>query len=165
MAMLIIGGFIGITSRLGQWEGMQLKAGWWDSLTATPMSIYFSALAAYLLWLAVHYGVRHLAARSLTRAADRLNQKLGIRGSLKAAFLINTKPWRSIFSRHPAGWSRRNRRRIQQALEDADRYVQDLNDRFTNPSGNPPLELAAANPDTQYMAEPFPEGAKAGTTK
>ena len=164
MAVLIVGGFIGITSRLGQWEGMQLKAGWWDSLTATTMSMYFSALAAYLLWLAVHYGVRHLAARSLTRAADRLSQKLGIRGSLKAAFLLNTKPWRSIFSRHPAGWSRRNRRRIQQALEDADRYVQDLNDRFTNPSGNPPLELAAANPDAQYMAEPFPEAAKAGTT-
>jgi hypothetical protein len=164
MAVLLIGGFIGITSRLGHWEGMQLKAGWWDSLTATPMSMYFSALAAYLLWLAVHYGVRHLAARSLTRAADRLGQKLGIRGSLKAAFLLNTKPWRSIFSRHPAGWSWRNRRRIQQALEDADRYVQDLNDRFTNPSGNTPLELAAADPDTQHMAESFPEAAKAGTT-
>jgi len=142
-AVLIIGGFIAITTRLGQWDGLQLQAAWWDSITATPMSMYFSALAAYLAWLVVHYGVRHLAAKSLLRAADRLGQSMGIRGSLRQAFLINTKPWRSIFSHHPAGWGRRNRRRIQQALEDADRYVQDLNDSFTNPSGTPPQEIAA----------------------
>jgi len=162
-AVLIIAGFFFITSRLGQWEGMQLKAGWWDSLTAAPMNMYFGALAAYLIWLAVHYGVRRLAAKTLMRAADRLAQKLGIRGSLREAFLANTKPWRSIFSRNPAGWGRRNRRRIQQALEDADRYVQDLNDRFTNPSGNPPLELADAEPGETVVEPPVaPETAKAG---
>ncbi len=155
-AVLIIAGFIAITSRLGQWEGLQLKAGWWDSLTATPMSLYFSALAAYLIWLAVHFGVRHLAAKSLMRAADRLGQKLGIRGSLRQAFRANIRPWRSIFSRRPVGWNRWNRRRIQKALEDADRYVQDLNDRFTDPSGNPPLELQAAEPFSEA------ETAKAG---
>jgi hypothetical protein len=120
---------------------MQLKAGWWDTLTATPMSVYIGALAAYLIWLVLHFGVRRLTAKTLLRKADRIARKLGIRGSLREAFLANTKPWRSIFSRRPAGWTRRSRRRIQQALEDADRYVQDLNDRFTDPSGNPPPEL------------------------
>jgi len=28
-----------------------------------------------------------------------------------------------------------------QVLEDADRYVQDLNDRFTNPSGRPAVQI------------------------
>ena len=143
-ALLIVGGFVGITNRLGQWEGLHFKAAWWESLTATPMSIYFTALAAFLLWLVVHYGVRRLAAKTLLRKADREGQSLGIRGSLREAFQLNTRPWRSIFSRQPAGWGRRSRRRIQQALEDADRYVQDLNDRFTDPSGAPPPELAAA---------------------
>ena len=167
IALLIIGGFIAITMQLGQWEGMHLKAGWWDTLTATPMSIYLPALAAYLLWLAIHYGVRHLAAKTLMRAADRLGQSLGIRGSLRTAFRANTKPWRSIFSRRPVGWNRRSRRRIQQALEDADRYVQDLNDRFTNPSGNPPLELATATPDALHQAEPYPvaDAAKASSAE
>ncbi len=142
-ALLIAGAFVGITNRLGQWDGLQFNAGWWERLTATPMSIYFTALGAYLLWLVVHYGVRHLAAKSLLRAADRKGQSLGLRGSLREAFRANTRPWRSIFSRKPAGWGRRSRRRIQQALEDADRYVQDLNDRFTDPSGNPPAELTA----------------------
>jgi hypothetical protein len=152
-ALLILGGFIGITSKLGQWDGIQLKAAWWDSLTATPMSIYLSALAAYLGWLLVHYGVRRLAAKSLLRKAQRLGHQLGIRGSLREAFRLNTKPWRSIFSRNPAGWGRRNRRRIQHALEDADRYVQDLNDRFTNPSGNPTLEMAAEQDNGEPLAD------------
>jgi len=143
-AVLLLAAFFGLTIQLGQWDGLQLKAAWWDRLSATPMSLYFTALAAYLVWLAVHYGVRHLAAKSLAGKADRLGEKLGLRGSLGAAFRLNTKPWRSIFSRRPVGWTRRSRRRIQQALEDADRYVQDLNDRFTNPSGNPPAELRNA---------------------
>ena len=143
-AFVIIAAFFGITIQLGQWEGMQLKAGWWEWLSATPVRLYFAALGAYLIWLLVHFGMRHLAASSLSGFADRLNQKLGIRGSLKQAFRLNTKPWRSIFSRHPAGWTRRSLRQIQKTLEDADRYVQDLNDRFTNPSGSAPLELSAA---------------------
>ena len=155
-AVLIIGGFVAITNRLGQWEGLRFKAAWWDSLTATPMSIYFTALGAFLLWLAVHYGVRHLAAKTLLRKADREGQALGIRGSLRAAFQLNARPWRSIFSHHPAGWGRRSRRRIQQALEDADRYVQDLNDRFTDPSGTPPAELSTPGPGVREASRPEP---------
>ena len=163
-ALLIIGAFIGITTRLGQWNGLRLQAEWWNSLTATPMNIYFTALVAYLLWLVVHFGVRHLAAKSLLGRAERLGRQLNIRGSLSAAFRINTKPWRSIFSRHPVGWSRRSRRRIQQVLEDADRYVQELNDRFANPSGNPPLDLTAAQIDERVEAEALtaPAAAQAG---
>ena len=154
-AVLLIGAFFGITIQLGHWQGMQLNAGWWDTLTATPMSMYFSALVAYLLWLAVHYGVRGIAAKSLIGATERLGQKLGIRGSLSNAFLANTKPWHSIFSRNPVGWGRRNRRRIQQVLEDADRYVQDLNDRFTNPSGNPSLETGTQPAEPILESESF----------
>jgi hypothetical protein len=62
------------------------------------------------------------------------------------------------------GWSRRSRRRIQQVLEDADRYVQELNDRFANPSGNPPLDLNAAQIDERVEAEALtaPAAAQAG---
>lgn len=153
-ALLLIGAFLGITGRMGHWEGMRLTADWWQALTATPMRIYFGALGAYLVWLILHYGIRGLAAKSLRGSAERLGRQMGIRGSLAAAFRLNTKPWRSIFSRNPVGWTRRNRRRSQQVIEDADRYVQDLNDRFTNPSGNPPLELAAAQLDDLEDREP-----------
>ncbi len=143
-ATLLIGAFFVITIQLGQWQGLQLRAAWWDRVSATPMSLYLTALGLYLAWLAVHYGVRRLAAKSLVGATERLGQRLGIRGSLADAFLANTRPWRSIFSRSPAGWGRRARRRIQKVLEDADRYVQDLNDRFTDPSGGPAIESPAS---------------------
>jgi hypothetical protein len=65
--------------------------------------------------------------------------------------MLNTKPWRSIFSRTPAGWTRRNRRRIEGILDDADRYVQELNDRFTNPSGDSLAEPAAALRDQGHQ--------------
>jgi hypothetical protein len=101
-------------------------------------------------------------------AADRRGRELGIRGSLGAAFRLNTKPWRSIFSRNPTGWNRRSRRRILQVLEDADRYVQDLNDRFTNPSGTPPLEATGgqvvASLEDSAEELPTPAAARAGGT-
>ena len=62
--------------------------------------------------------------------------------------------WRSIFSRRPVGWTRRSRRRIQQALEDADRYVQDLNDRFTNPSGENLAEVQQAPAAAEKKTHP-----------
>ncbi|MCB1723630.1 MAG: dynamin family protein [Gammaproteobacteria bacterium] len=163
-AGLLIALFLGVTNQLGQWDGMQLKAAWWDYISATPMRLYFAALGAYVVWLLVHFGVRKLAATSLMSAAERVGQQLGIRGSLKEAFRINTRPWHSIFSRHPVGWSRRSRRHAQKVLEDADRYVQDLNDRFTNPSGNTPVEFTAA-PLDEYDRDSIdaPAPARAGT--
>jgi GTPase SAR1 family protein len=136
VAGLLIAAFFGITINAGQWQGLSLNAGWWNAISAEPMRLYFAALGAYLVWLGLHFGVRKLTAKTLLRAADREGAEKGIRGSLRDAFLVNTRAWRSIFHRHPVGWSRRSRRSIQKVLEDADRYVQDLNDGFTNPSGN-----------------------------
>jgi len=143
VAAAIVAAFLGITIELGQWQGVQLNAGWWTALTAEPMRLYFAALALYLVWLGLHFGIRNLAAKSLLRAADREGHEKGIRGSLRRAFIANTRFWRSIFRQRPAGWTRRSRRSIQKALEDADRYVQDLNDRFTDPSGSVPLVVDA----------------------
>lgn len=138
LAAILIAAFFGITMQLGQWDGATLKVGWWDALTASPMRIYFAALGAYLVWLLLHYGVRRVAAGSLADHARRRGEELGIRGDLAGAFRANTRFWHSIFSRKPAGWTRRSRKRVQHALDAADHYVQNLNDRFTNPSGDTP---------------------------
>lgn len=140
-AVGLVAAFFGITTQLGQWQGLSLTADWWTWLSAEPFRLYFAALGLYILWLVVHFAVRGLAARSLYGTANRLGEELGIRGSLSDAFRANTRFWRSIFGRHPVGWSRRSRRRIQKVLEDADHYVQNLNDRFTDPSGNVPLTV------------------------
>jgi hypothetical protein len=144
-AAILIGGFLAITINAGQWEGMKLIAPWWQNLSANPDNLYITALVVYVGWLLVHFGiVRRLAAKSLQGKAARLGAKLGVRGSLARAFMHNTRWWRSIFSTRPAGWSRGNRRAIEQVFEDADGYVQNLNDRFTDPSGIPADESDVA---------------------
>ena len=56
-------------------------------------------------------------------------------GSIKDAFLRNTRPLRSLFQPTPAGWSSRTHRRLSAVEADASEFVQTMNDRFTNPSG------------------------------
>ena len=50
-------------------------------------------------------------------------------------FIFNTRPWVSIFRRLPVGWNNGSSRRLQRVIGEANRYVQILNDRFTDPSG------------------------------
>ena len=52
-----------------------------------------------------------------------------------AAFRKNTSIWHSVFHKRPVGWGKRAQRRLKEVLIEANRYVQDLNDKFTNPSG------------------------------
>ena len=51
------------------------------------------------------------------------------------AFRKNTSLWHSVFHKRPVGWGKRAQRRLKEVLIEANRYVQDLNDTFTNPSG------------------------------
>jgi hypothetical protein len=69
---------------------------------------------------------------------------------LIAAFKRSSAPWRSIFSKKPAGWSRRTRSRLHEVIEQTDDYVQTLNNRFTNPAGRdamPPVPPTDTAPD------------------
>ena len=133
--VLALAAFLFGSVQFDQWDGWHYRADWWKWLSETPLRLFLGALAGYVVWLGLHYGVRRLAAKSVASLARRIAGQQGIRGDLAAAFRANTAPWRSIFSKRPRGWSRHNRRLLGEVLEDTDRYVQDLNDSFTNPSG------------------------------
>lgn len=99
-------------------------------------------------WL--HFRIRGFAAARLLRKVER-EQPAGLETErLKQAFLHNTRPWISVFLHHPVGWNRLNRNRLHRVIADANRYVQTLNDRFTNPSGAPGSE----HPDNVAPPEP-----------
>ncbi len=150
--VLLLVAFAIISIKLDQWDGLSYQAEWWQTLTSTPLNTYIGALLVFLAWLGIHYGIRKLTAKSLLGWAAKLGLKTGVRGNLATAFLANTRPWHSIFSKKPTGWGRRNRRRVMRVLEDADRYVQDLNDRFTNPSGRPDVQIDPVPEMEQQMA-------------
>jgi len=128
-----------ITLKLGYWQGLSFNPPWMETLISSPATQFASAMGVLLVVFGLHYLIRSLAARSLLPSLRKQARNLTIRGNLAQAFLRNTKPWRSIFSGSPAGWGRGARKRLAQVKEDADSYVQTLNDRFTNPSGEPAL--------------------------
>ena len=138
---LLLAALLGITLRQGYWQGLSFAPPWMPTLINSPTAQLATAMGVLLVVFGLHHLVRSLAARSLLPQLRREAEKLTIRGNLAQAFLRNTKPWRTIFSTSPAGWGRGARRRLTQVKEDADNYVQTLNDRFTNPSGEAPVAL------------------------
>ena len=72
--------------------------------------------------------------------------------SYQRAFRKNSRWFRSIFRRQPAGWSRRTSHRLIKVTDDAQRYVQKLNDMYANPSGEIPAPLSCtADPPDQTL--------------
>jgi GTPase SAR1 family protein len=122
--------------RSDHWDGLRFTPPWWDSLTADTVTVYFLLLTLAILGVSLHYGVRNLAARSVARQLRGHASEGLMRGDVRRAFLRNTRPWRSIFSKQPAGWGRSARKQIEKIMLDTDRYVQELNDSYADPSGH-----------------------------
>jgi hypothetical protein len=71
-----------------------------------------------------------------------------LRANYTRAFKKNSRWYRCLLKRKPAGWGRRTQRRLAKVLEDTSRYIQKLNDMYTNPSGN-----KSGHPETGSQAE------------
>jgi GTPase SAR1 family protein len=100
-----------------------------------PLNLYLAGFIAWLLAIGLHFGVRGLMAKTLDSFLRRRVRELDIRGNLVNAFQQCRKPWRSIFNHQPYGWTRRAKKRLYHVVAQTDSYIQALNDKFTNPSG------------------------------
>ncbi|MGD8630955.1 MAG: dynamin family protein [Gammaproteobacteria bacterium] len=147
---------IGITNMLGFWDGLKWTSpGWWHGSTNNvAWTVIVLALAAGLFGF-LHFRLRRIAAaRVIKRIAANYAPGL-VRERMQQAFLHNTRPWHSIFRKTPVGWHNRTRRHLQDVIAQANRYVQTLNDEFTDPSGElvakqqPAAALMAAAPVVQ----------------
>ncbi|MDH3559886.1 MAG: dynamin family protein [Gammaproteobacteria bacterium] len=145
---LILGGFVFVAAAVTQWLG--LRNGWrlavpeWQGSTGTAVLVLLQLIVAAALLVYLHFKVRRLAAGRVLR---KLEQKFapGLeRERMRAAFLHNTRPWHSIFRTRPVGWGRYARKRLHNVVAEANQYVQILNDRFTDPSGQEVVEESAA---------------------
>jgi hypothetical protein len=59
-----------------------------------------------------------------------------VKANYARAFQKNSRWYRSVLMRRPAGWGRWTQRRLAKVLEDTNSYIQKLNDMYTSPSGN-----------------------------
>jgi hypothetical protein len=96
-----------------------------------------------LALLAAVVGYAHFSIRRWTsqRVARRLAVDFPVNdfsSNYERAFRKNSRWFRSLFRRHPAGWGERVARSLSQVSADSQVYVQKLNDMYANPSGDSP---------------------------
>ena len=123
--------FLAHTISKGYWQGLSFVIpGMSDSSYGGLMS---NALLAVVIvgFLLIHFVIRGAMAKWYARglAED------GYYGNLRAAFLKNTRWWRSLILNRLAGWDKKAIHKISELRDSADDFVQNLNDQYTDPSG------------------------------
>jgi hypothetical protein len=83
----------------------------------------------------IHFSLRRWAAGRVSAKILAGISEPGPRSRYQRAFRTNSRWWRSLFNRRPAGWGKKAVNRIAEVEEDAKRLIQILNDAYTNPSG------------------------------
>ena len=122
---------LAMSVEFGYWEGLQFNPPWLASLAGSPVATAISLAIPALLGFGLHLLVRQQFAK---RIANKLSSTEAY-GDLAAAFRQSTRWWRSLLWTSPSGWGALSRKRLSTIRDMNDRFVQYLNDRFTNPSG------------------------------
>ena len=110
-------------------------------VASSQWGLTLAGFAGILVLIVVHFLSKRWAAK---RVFSRLKMSLPEdpkKENMLEACLKNMGPMRSVFNPEPVGWGGRAQRQVGKIVEDADRYVQRLNDGFADPSGKP-LEFA-----------------------
>jgi hypothetical protein len=146
---------IGFSIWADYWDGLRFSPPWLESALNNPgYSLPVLVVVAGALFY-LHNYLRRVVARRMSRELEHDIESRVERGRLRRAFDKNTRLFRSLFELRPVGWGRFNQKRIKQVLSDSDRYVQSLNDRFTDPSGrqSPTKPHAAPEPVVEQNRE------------
>ncbi len=99
------------------------------------------------LWL--HYRIRRWqAGRIISQLKSADESPFVIK-----AFRKNTGPFHSVLRTKPMGWGGIARKKLVSLRETADRLIQTLNDRFTDPSGGAAAQSAVAKTDPASAQE------------
>ena len=132
---LLFAGLVALSVTMGYWDGVRFAPPWLDTLEESTWRWGTALGLGVALLVYLHFVARKLSARRVLRRIRSLISRPHESEPVSRAFMRNTRFWRSIFEDEPAGWNRRNRRRLHDVIAAADDYVQVLNDRFANPSG------------------------------
>lgn len=142
------------TLSTGAWSGLSFTHPFWSQLVSDPVWGWMALGLAIVIAAYAHFTVRKLAARSVIARLRRDTSDMRQRDFLDnfiRAFRKNTSLWHSVFHKRPVGWGKRTQQRLKEVLIETNRYVQDLNDKFTNPSGkgtpSTPPAVAAEKPE------------------
>jgi len=120
----------------GYWSGLSLKLPFFDNLPGGNYKLFGIVAVLLLLIGYVHYTIRRLVAKHTTKKLLKEVNDSELHPFYLRAFKKNSRWYRSIFNRQPAGWSKWTQHRLAKVLEDTNAYIQKLNDMYTNPAGD-----------------------------
>ena len=140
----------------GYWEDFRFTHPWYDYAMLRPALLVALGLVAAVAAFYIHHGVRKLSAGAVSRKLSRNPELENVMEWVQRAFANNIRPWRLSVVTEPAGWGGYTRRKLQRVLDDADKFVQALNNRFADPSGT--------NSRTPERPKPHPPKTSAAPT-
>ncbi len=131
----ILVALLGLVVWSGSWDGLLLKMPFVDQLRASRHAQLGLLIAAVLVAGYIHYMIRQWTAKRVTRKflAEIKDQDLML--NYARALRKNTRWWRPFLTSKPAGWGRPAARRLARVVDEANAFIQKLNDEYTNPSG------------------------------
>jgi hypothetical protein len=91
----------------------------------------YTVILAFLLLFLIHHVVRNFVAKWVEKSLPKKEPS----GSVLTGFRYNTRWWQPIARPFVVGWNKHAREKLIKIREDANRFVQQLNDEYTNPSG------------------------------
>ncbi|MBK5940743.1 dynamin family protein [Halochromatium roseum] len=121
----------------GHWNALSYEPAWLETLEGWGLNwaLQGAEALALLAFVAAHFGLRKLAAFSVRPWLRKQLRDEKLPGNVLEAFQINTRSWQTFFLGKPLGWNDWSEGRIAKVLHDCETYVQNLNERFTNPRG------------------------------
>jgi len=124
-----------LTIQMEWWNGFIFTAPWFDALSNSNILSALAGLTTAGIIVYLHFWLRKLARKPVIKWLKREAKTTDEGTRFVGAFMRSSAPWRSLFSQTPSGWGRRSRKEINTLINDTDRFVQRLNDRFASPSG------------------------------
>ncbi len=135
--------FMAWSLKHGQWQGFNYQAAWLDLIKSIPWGLAGFEGVLIVLVLAVHFGIRRVAALSVMPWLRKQVARSNAPGNVITAFQSNTRFWRTVLLGRPIGWGSRARAELNEVLQSCENYIQALNEQFTNPKG---VQDASWNP-------------------
>ncbi|MGA7982277.1 MAG: dynamin family protein [Chromatiaceae bacterium] len=124
----------------GHWHGLSYEPQWLEPFKKISWGMEGLEIVLIVLLLIAHFNIRRLAAMSVLPWLRKQAAGEKLPGDVVAAFLRNTRRWRTVIAGRPAGWGSWARSRVSKVLHDCETYVQTLNERVTNPAVVPEKE-------------------------
>jgi hypothetical protein len=146
-ALLVLLAVIGYqsTGGFGPWFNGQA----WSTMFAHPVWTTLGAVVLAGVLVGIHFFNRRWLARRIARDLPRESSS----GNWQSAFLKNTRPWRSLFIPRPKGLGRFTLSRLRKLRDQAEAYIQKLNNQFVDASPAAPGSGRASAADVQPSAD------------